>query len=460
LAGFELHDHAVRVIAFSPQGKEILGVPAGERLELPTVVVPGRERFAESLTAAMRREWNWEVICLFTPAVESRPQSGHEHYVVECWREIDANSRRTRWIPVLSLTPKSFLHVDDYWYLRDALDESGVSRERGARPFARQGWFQQLRAWASEAIIPFGLALRDGFQQLNASPSFSLIRFETSGTPIWFKAVGEPSLHEYEISLLLARLFPDFVAPVVAQRDDWHGWLSFEVSGNHLEETRLIGQWQSAAESLARLQIACVDHGAELLTAGARDLRAPRLSKLRMPFLEAMAELMELQVKYPPQPLSAPELCWLSRQIEDSLDAMAALDIPDTLGSSDLNPGNVIVRARRARFLDWSETYIGHPFFSFAYLLEHFRRSVPGSDDAELVAAYVGPWRSRLSSERIAVALEYAPLLAVFAYAAGSHLWRRDRGLTPETSGYLRALVRRMNFEATKRCELEGRCRK
>jgi Phosphotransferase enzyme family len=453
LEAFEPNVCTVRVVALSPDSNEILSVPAADGLYLPTVVIPRFERFAESLTAAMRRQWNSEVICLFPPAIDSGEDRAHHYHVVECWRQTGTHSRQTRSVPARSLTEESFANADDYWAVRHSLDECNQDgRERGLHPFAHPGWFRQLRAWVSQAVTPLGFELTDAFQQLNASPSFSLIRFETTGTPVWFKAVGEPNLQEFGITFLLAHLFPDFVAPVLARRTDWRGWLSPDISGQNLGDTLDIETWRTVAASLARLQLASIGNQTELLKAGARDLRTPVLGELLAPFFEAMTELMGKQAKFPPPALSAPELRWLREEIQQALATFSALDIPDTLGSSDLNPRNIIVGAGRTSFLDWSEAYVGHPFFSFAYLLEHFRRSGCGDDEGELTASYLVPWRALLSSPRISSALASLPLLAVFAFAAGSNLWRQDAFLhSRATSGYLRALTRRMNLEAKQR---------
>ena len=59
-------------------------------------------------------------------------------------------------------------------------------------PFARLNWITDLQDWAKTVIEPLGLELR-GFQQLNGSEGFSLIRFATTLRPVWFKAVGKPN---------------------------------------------------------------------------------------------------------------------------------------------------------------------------------------------------------------------------------------------------------------------------
>jgi len=49
-------------------------------------------------------------------------------------------------------------------------------------------------------IRPLGMELKD-FHQLNGCETFSLIRFETTQLPVWFKAVGKPNLHEFPITV-------------------------------------------------------------------------------------------------------------------------------------------------------------------------------------------------------------------------------------------------------------------
>jgi aminoglycoside phosphotransferase (APT) family kinase protein len=147
----------------------------------------------------------------------------------------------------------------------------------------------------------------------------------------------------------------------------------------------------------------------------------------------------------------------LGEQIEEVLSLSAALGIPDALGHLDLNPGNVIVSEGHSVFLDWAEAYVGNPLFSFQYLLEHFRRMarVDATAESGLTSTYSQEWQSLVPPENLARALAFAPVLAVFAYAAATEAWRdRARLQDPKFAGYLRSLTRRMHREANL---LEGR---
>jgi aminoglycoside phosphotransferase (APT) family kinase protein len=160
---------------------------------------------------------------------------------------------------------------------------------------------------------------------------------------------------------------------------------------------------------------------------------------------------MEQQTKVSPPVLSQQELSLLGVRIEDALTLLEDLGLPEVLGHSDLNPGNVIVAVDDCVFVDWAEAYVGHPFFSFEYLLEHFRRAI-GTDvalESRLANCYSAPWRQLFSGEIVAEALALAPLAAVFAYAVGNDAWKDQQRLEdPKVAGYFRSLARRMNREA------------
>ena len=100
-----------------------------------------------------------------------------------------------------------------------------------AGPFARLGWFSELRNWIESVIEPMGFHITGEFRQLNASPSFSLdsIRNGRSGPVVQGGRRAQPE--EFAITCALAQLFPDYLPPMLATRPDWNGWLSREVPG-------------------------------------------------------------------------------------------------------------------------------------------------------------------------------------------------------------------------------------
>jgi hypothetical protein len=137
--------------------------------------------------------------------------------------------------------------------------------------------------------------------------------------------------------------------------------------------------------------------------------------------------------------------------VKDALTVLEETGIPTTLGHLDMNPGNIICSPTGCVFLDWAEAFVGHPFLTFEYLREHFRRTFGQNDSQEtqFVARYTFPWRAFVSESEIRRAIEVAPLVAVFVYATGNDLWTDPQKLeAPRSAGYLRSLTRRMEREA------------
>jgi aminoglycoside phosphotransferase (APT) family kinase protein len=278
-----------------------------------------------------------------------------------------------------------------------------------------------------------------------------LIRFETTGPAVWFKAVGKPNSHEFNIVSILATLLPAYLPRIVALRPEWNAWLMTEAEGTSPGADSDFSMWRTISPRLAELQIASLHETSLLMSAGCRDVSVPSLLNCADEFFAIMGELMKQQTKTPPSVLTPGELFALSSRLKEVLSALAASGIPDALNHLDFNPGNILVSGGQCTFIDWAETAIGHPFLTFEYLLEHFKRLCPESParHAELISSYAEQWERYASPLAVSHSLSLAPLAAVFAYAVSNETWRdRARLANPETAGYFRSLTRRMKREA------------
>lgn len=441
-----------RVLVFGHDGSEILLSRSPSGVQFPQVTIPRWERVVENVRSAMKREWGELVICLFEPESSPPGASTARYVVTRHWGAGGMPSTRLRWVPISALSEDSFPDPACHRALRDSLALCGALTSHAvSAPFARLNWFEELCRWVSNAIAPRGLHLAGDFQQMNASPTFSLIRFETNGPAVWFKAVGEPNQHEFRITLKLTELFPHFFPAIISQRPEWNGWLSPEVPGCELSEAPQAEIWATAAAGLGTLQIESIERVADIRKAGARSLTSGELMAFRRPFFDVMRQLMKRQTKVPPPVLADEELGNLEERVCDGLTRMNQLGIPEALGHLDPNPGNVIASSGSCAFLDWAEAYVGNPFFTFQYLLEHARRAFPDDSDVRswLTDAYAQRWKRLLPPGTVDEALRISPLLAPFVFAVGSPTWRNKENLEDcSIAGYLRSLTRRMNREA------------
>lgn len=443
-----------RIIIFDRSGTQILVVSGKDKLLLPSVRVPQWQRLTESISAAVRDDWGREVICLFAPTTAAREQGEATVYyeVAQDYRRVRTISKAMWWQRASADLLDLLADRHDYEALRESMLMCKAAEEKGtAAPFAKIGWFEQLRDWVSSVIVPRGLRLNGNIRQLTASPSFALIRFETDGPAVWFKAAGEPNVREYAITLLLARLLPTYVPVVLGSVPHWNSWLCAEVEGVSLENTQQHADWQAAAAKLAELQISSTSYTSLILEAGAHDLRVSSLLRTTEPFFEVIIRLFSDQVKVSPPVLNRKQLLCLRDCVQDSLVALQDTGISDTLGHLDLNPGNIIVAHDKCTFLDWAEAYVGNPLLTLEYLLEHLRRKsgLISEFEGEITESYVLCWQWTEARDAVVLGRAYSPLVAVFAYAVASGIvTNEDRMRDPAARGYLRSLTRRMSREA------------
>ncbi len=447
-AGRATEQDIYKLIVFNRAGTAMLMEARNSGYGLPVFEIPRFTRSAKEITSILRDRLRTPSVLLFSGLLKEDP---HPVY----FAALEAQGRITTppkmdWFPVHHAILHLLKHEE-----RDALETSylkALNRPTGddPEPFSRLGWMSNLQDWVRTVIHPLGMELKD-FQQLNGCETFSLIRFDTTHRPVWFKAVGDPNRHEFLITLAISELFPEYVPCLLASQPAWHGWLTADANGSSLDESENPSAWKSAVTALAALQVQSIGRTKELLEAGCKDLSISKLLALVDPFLDLMADLMKQQRKIPPATLSREELSELSATLKDTLHCLAALRIPDTLGHSDFNPGNIIVGPERCVFIDWAEAYVGHPFLTFEYFLAHLRKDYPQfvPFESDLRASYSQIWNSIASPEQVAETYLFSPLVAVYAYAVSSGVWRdRERLKVPGFQAYLRSLTRRMKQEA------------
>jgi hypothetical protein len=439
-----------RLALVGPNRRQLLAIAGGDSVRLPRVAIPAYTRFAEQLTRRIKEQWDFDSVVL-----DLLPDSSPSARCAVI--EIRSSDRQIAGANFFSAEVDAIDPADFTKDERSVVDAilSGAGNQRG--PFSRLGWLDDVFAWVEAILHGRRIKVTGRFRQLNSGPFFSLIRFETSGPAVWFKAVGEPNRREFPVSVALARLFPSYVPLLIATRPEWNAWLTLEAEGSALDENSEFNLWMRAATTLANLQVEACAKIDELLGAGCRDVRTSALLECIDPFFEVMEELMEHQRKVPPPILSRKTLRALSAQIKDACSTLRGLRSFDALGHLDFNLGNMLVSHDGCVFLDWAEAYVGDPLLTFEYFLEHFRRVHPGqlSMESKLRSSYIDCWRSIVSAEQLTESMAIAPLVAVFAYAAAGNTWKDVLRLqNANVAGYLRSLTRRMHREAA---VLDGR---
>jgi aminoglycoside phosphotransferase (APT) family kinase protein len=140
---------------------------------------------------------------------------------------------------------------------------------------------------------------------------------------------------------------------------------------------------------------------------------------LSEPFFAESRHAMHAQTSTISRPLTDRELDQLQKNIKSALLAFIDTGIPDTLLHGDIGHGNIIASSNGPVFLDWAETYIGHPFVTAEHLLADLARSNPlfSENQSVLRLVYADLWKTYVSPAELEKIVALAPAIAAFAYA-------------------------------------------
>lgn len=444
-----------RLLVVRGEADEVLVTANGA---LPEVEIPRYERIAANINRVVERDFGLRVVSLYALQADVPGQLGcvPYHAVAAIGKARDSRAG-TRWTAMPSLTKTTFPQQHDFEAVRAFRSKLCAPSPNGEEAFLRPDWFSAVVNWVEKASRVWSFQLTGEFHQLNASETFSLIRFETDRTPVWFKAVGDPNLREYGVTHALAAISPSFVPRMLASSKEWNAWLCPQADGHSLASQPEIGIWEATAASLANLQVATLEHSEELMQAGARDARIPQLQLARDPFFAFVEDAIGSSRGAIPEDLTVrdiPELRETTTAILDSCHDRRALA---TVGHMDLNPENIFCESERAVFLDWAEAFVGPPTLSFEYLLQHFRQAFPKQQALEdrLRSAYLVPWHGLDLRGDIEKLFCVSPFLALFTYA--TTLWSASTwgtGQDADRTKYLLGLLRRMRTETRRMCTM------
>jgi len=442
-----------RILLFGRSGDELLVFRSTRGFRLPELRIPCCQRVAPNLNAEAKRQWNLDTVCLMplTISRDDLASDGTKYHVMEVCTPEGLSRVAPDFMQMSELQEASFADPRDCEAVRQAMEPEKANQGEESGPFSRFGAFIMISEWVEEQLQPLGLRWDRTFRQLQATASFSLIRFQTNRGAVWFKATGQPNRREFPLTVKLAARFPSFMPVSFATRPEWNAWLAFEAQGRDLWSSSERGAWLQAADSLASLQIASINCVAPLLAAGAHDARLKSLLNKTTPFFSAMKGIMEMQTKPSPPKLSAEEVRLVQQRVVEDLLQMESAAVPDALNHFDLNPGNVLVDSDKSTFLDWAETAVGNPFFSCEYLRQHFARTFCSAQDSDkqFERSYVNQWSSILSAKAIETMLRVVPLTAIYAFAVSALPWHDPkRNSRPEIAAYFRSLVRCMYRES------------
>jgi hypothetical protein len=243
--------------------------------------------------------------------------------------------------------------------------EEARDAEPGAlQPWQREGWFAAASAWIREVVSGV-----EAIAQHATWCNSCVLRIETSGSALYFKASPEYFFREAEVTAMLGRFFPDAVPRVVAL-DRSRGWMLLEDLGDALVSGLGLDDWGRALDAIASLHRRSVPIVNQLLEGGCLDRRPPVLAEQ----IQALAEDDSVAL---PDGLRQRLRAVIGRLREMCFE-LEASPIPSTLVHGDLHADNIMRTERGYVLFDWTDACVANPFVDFLTFVNNFR---PASDD-------------------------------------------------------------------------------
>lgn len=285
-------------------------------------------------------------------------------------------------------------------------------------PWERRGWLNRAVGWSQSELSRHGFGKIEHATQVRAWEFSTVLRLTAGAQRFFFKAVPAGREREMRVTRRVAERLPHLVAPVIAS-DVEQGWMLMAgVEGPSLEGISDVRRWEAAARAYAGLQIDWIDHTAELLTLGVRDLRPACLAaEVDACFADGRALSPGLRRDLRPPELEA--LRKLSPVLANACTELEARGIPNTLDHADLWASNVIDTANGPVIIDWEDACLSHPFFGLWYLLMSAEDRVddPARAQSRIRDAYLEPWTRYASSEQLRATFDLAQRLAPLCFA-------------------------------------------
>lgn len=261
-------------------------------------------------------------------------------------------------------------------------------------------------AWLDARLTAAGLRRTGEVTCPHDRPWGTVHTAPTSGGPVWLKAPGEGTVFEVVLYGLLDKVAPDRILSPIAVDPD-RGWVLLPDGGttlrDRLAETGIVGGLTTVLPQYARLQRDLAEHTGALLSFGIADMRPDvmpdrfdeAVAAVTARSGESLGDVVAMRPVY---------VKWCAR--------LAASPVPATLDHNDLHPGNVFVDGDHARFYDWGDAVVAHPFASMLVTLAVVRAHLDtGPDDPAVLRvrdAYLEGWSDLMPHRELVAELELA----------------------------------------------------
>jgi hypothetical protein len=287
-------------------------------------------------------------------------------------------------------------------------------------------------AWFDQQLTSLGIRRTAPPTLVKERPWANVFSSETDRGLVWLKVSGAGTRFEVGLYALMHRIAPEHVLEPLALDVD-RAWIVLPDGGRILADQtdaeRLPGQLADVFAQYAELQIAVAAHVEDLLSVGVADMRAEMLPERFEQALEFVAAYIARRGT-PEERATYEQLTGLRTQVAQWCERLAAAPGAASLDHNDLHPWNVFwVEGRPAKFYDWGDAVVAHPFASMLVGLGVLKRlhHLPDRDHRLLQVrdAYLEPFGALGSRAELVETCELACRVAEIARCL---VWARAAG--------------------------------
>jgi hypothetical protein len=232
--------------------------------------------------------------------------------------------------------------------------------------WASEAWQAEVTVWVDEQLAATTRTRSGPFEQVRIRPWGAVLRAPTSEGTVFMKATAPSTSFEASLYDLLVRVVPERVLHPIALDVD-AGWLLLPDGGRVLSDQQegdaLVELLEGVAGQYGQLQVDLSGRVDELLAMNVVDMR-PAAMVAR--FDEALAVARRCPSDGRADRIEALEsVAGMQATFASWCERLVAAPGAPTLDHNDLHGGNVfLTEAGEARFFDWGDAVVAHPFAS------------------------------------------------------------------------------------------------
>lgn len=286
----------------------------------------------------------------------------------------------------------------------------------GVEEWSSEAWRAGAVSWLDDQLERAGLERTGPVEQPHLRSWSTVLTAATTGGPVWLKAPGPDTAFEVPLYDLLWRVSPKHILEPIAVDVD-RGWVLLPDGGSTAANDPDVGK--TLVEILpqyGQLQRDLMSHVDTLLSVGIVDMRAPAMPTR---FDDALAAAEPYATANGDPQDILPRVAAMRPTVESWCARLADAAVPASLDHNDLHPGNVFRSDGNARFYDWGDSVVAHPFASMLVALGMLPiiLGVSADDPTVLRArdAYLEPFGDLASHRQLVEELELACWVAKIA---------------------------------------------